>query len=95
MAFAKTLDRRNLIKAAGSLAVLAGFSRTPLFARPLGANPFTLGVASGDPWPDGFVIWTRLAPRPFDEHAGMPAARVPVRWEVAEDAACTRIVRRR
>src|SRR3546814_15303350 len=23
----------------------------------------------------------------------MPAARIPVRWEVAEDAACTRIVR--
>lgn len=87
------LDRRNLIKAAGSLALLAGFSRTPLFAQALGANPFTLGVASGDPWPDGFVIWTRLAPRPLDEHGGMPAAHVPVRWEVAEDEACTRIVR--
>ena len=93
MAFAKTLDRRNLIKTAGSLAILAGISPAPLFARPLGANPFTLGVAAGDPWPDGFVIWTRLAPRPLDEHSGMPAARIPVRWEVAEDAACTRIVR--
>lgn len=87
------LDRRKLIKAAGGLALFAGLSRTPLFAQPLGANPFTLGVASGDPWPDGFVIWTRLAPRPFDEHGGMPAAHVPVRWEVAEDAACSRIVR--
>src|SRR3546814_7884072 len=29
----------------------------------------------------------------MDEHSGMPAARIPVRWEVAEDAACTRIVR--
>ena len=27
-------------------------------------NPFALGVASGDPAPDGFVIWTRLAPDP-------------------------------
>ncbi|MDK2762060.1 MAG: alkaline phosphatase D family protein [Sphingopyxis sp.] len=93
MILADTIDRRHLIKAAGSLAILAGFSRAPLFAQPLGANPFTLGVASGDPWPDGFVIWTRLAPRPFDEHAGMPAARVPVRWEVAEDEACQRVVR--
>src|SRR3546814_11495403 len=89
MAFAKTLDRRNLIKTAGSLAILVGISPAPLFARPLGANPFTLGVAAGDPWPDGFVIWTRLAPRPLDEHSGMHAARIPVRWEVAADEACT------
>ena len=25
------------------------------------ANPFTLGVASGDPDPNGLVRWTRLA----------------------------------
>ena len=28
-------------------------------------NPFTLGVASGDPEPDGVVIWTRLDPTPL------------------------------
>ena len=28
-------------------------------------NPFTLGVASGYPDPDGFVLWTRLAPSPL------------------------------
>ena len=28
------------------------------------ANPFTLGVASGDPTPDGIVLWTRFAPEP-------------------------------
>src|SRR5260221_7718577 len=28
-------------------------------------NPFSLGVASGDPAPDGFVLWTRLAPHPL------------------------------
>ena len=28
-------------------------------------EPFTLGVASGDPLPDGVVIWTRLAPSPL------------------------------
>ena len=88
------LDRRRLIKAAGSIALIAGISRSPLFAAPLGANPFTLGVASGDPWPDGFVIWTRLAPRPLDEHGGMPAAHVPVRWEVAEDHGFSRVVRK-
>lgn len=49
-----------------------------------GGNPFTLGVASGDPEPDGVVIWTRLSPRPLDG-GGMPNEPVSVRWEVAED----------
>lgn len=80
-----TFKRRKFIQAAGGLALLTGVSRLPLLAQALGADPFTLGVASGDPWPDGFVIWTRLAPRLLEEHGGMPAARVPVRWEVAED----------
>ncbi|MDE8651216.1 alkaline phosphatase D family protein [Novosphingobium album (ex Liu et al. 2023)] len=88
------MDRRDLIKAAGGIALLAGFARTPLFAQALGANPFTLGVAAGDPWPDGFVIWTRLAPRPLEEHGGMPTAHVPVRWEVAEDEGFARVVRK-
>ncbi|WP_433870232.1 alkaline phosphatase D family protein [Saccharopolyspora sp. CA-218241] len=63
--------------------------------RPL-ADPFTLGVASGDPLPDGVVLWTRLAPEPTadDGRGGMPDRVVPVRWEVAEDERFTRIVRR-
>ncbi len=88
------LDRRQLIKTGGSLALIAGVSRSPLFAAPLGANPFTLGVAAGDPWPDGFVIWTRLAPHPLEEHGGMPAAHISVRWEVAEDEGFSHVVRK-
>lgn len=49
------------------------------------AYPFTLGVASGDPSPDGFVIWTRLAPEPLQIGGGMPASPVAVMWEVSED----------
>jgi alkaline phosphatase D len=48
--------------------------------------PFALGVSAGDALPDGFVLWTRLAPRPQEPHGGMPIAPVPVDWEVAEDA---------
>ncbi|MCG5211721.1 alkaline phosphatase D family protein [Streptosporangium soli] len=59
--------------------------------------PFTLGVASGEPAPDGVILWTRLAPVPFDPDparpGGMPARSVPVRWQVAEDPAFARIVR--
>ncbi|MEV6980207.1 alkaline phosphatase D family protein [Sphaerisporangium sp. NPDC051017] len=59
-------------------------------------DPFTLGVACGDPAPDGFVIWTRLAPTPLAEDGlgGMPSAPVTVYWEVATDPACARVVRR-
>jgi alkaline phosphatase D len=51
------------------------------------ADPFTLGVASGDPRPDGVVIWTRLAPNPLaeDGFGGMPQLSVDVEWEVATD----------
>ena len=52
----------------------------------LGGEPFTLGVASGDPLPDRVVLWTRLAPDPL-AGGGMPAADVDVTWEVAEDPA--------
>ncbi|MEO3809133.1 alkaline phosphatase D family protein [Sphaerisporangium sp. B11E5] len=60
------------------------------------ADPFTLGVASGDPAPDGFVLWTRLAPVPMaeDGHGGMPDKTVPVAWEVAADPSFERVVRR-
>jgi alkaline phosphatase D len=49
------------------------------------SNPFTLGVASGDPDESGMVLWTRLAPRPLEADGGMGADAVEVRWEVAED----------
>jgi len=55
-------------------------------------NPFTMGVASGDPWPTGFVIWTRLAPDPLNG-GGMPEEFVTVRWQVAEDEQMTKIVK--
>lgn len=62
----------------------------------LDADPFTLGVASGEPTPDGAVIWTRLAPRPLadDGLGGMPSVPVDVEWEVAADEAFTLIVQR-
>ncbi|MBA2637060.1 MAG: alkaline phosphatase D family protein, partial [Solirubrobacterales bacterium] len=55
--------------------------------------PFTLGVASGDPAPDGAVLWTRLAPAPLSG-GGMPRRRVPVDYEVALDERFRRPVQR-
>ncbi|MET0281271.1 MAG: alkaline phosphatase D family protein [Steroidobacteraceae bacterium] len=89
-------DRRRLLVAAGGLALGAGVGRAGralAAARPAaGDYPFALGVASGDPWPDGFVIWTRLAPQPLAEHGGMPMVGVPVTWEIAGDERFARIL---
>jgi len=48
----------------------------------LSGDPFTLGVASGDPDAVGVVLWTRLAPDPL-QGGGMPADDVPVTWEIS------------
>ncbi|MBT2385020.1 alkaline phosphatase [Streptomyces sp. ISL-11] len=61
---------------------------------PTTENPFTLGVASGDPLPDSVVLWTRLAPRPHDVGNGLPAqGSVPVEWELAADETFRRVER--
>lgn len=54
------------------------------------SDPFALGVASGDPTPDGVVLWARLA-RTALEGAGALADEVDVDWEVAEDDSFTTI----
>ena len=82
------LNRRHLLRSFGGAAITAmGLPlAAPLLAAPVFGNyPFQLGVASGDPAPDGFVIWTRLAPDPLEIDYGMPAAAVEVAWEVAAD----------
>ncbi|WP_040262602.1 alkaline phosphatase D family protein [Pseudomonas massiliensis] len=57
-------------------------------------SPFSLGVASGDPLPDGFVIWTRLAPVGAGGlEVPLPSA-VPVRWTVASDENMRQVVKR-
>lgn len=85
------IDRRGLLGAAvaaPALLMLGGRARGAG-----AAYPFTLGVASGEPSPDGMVLWTRLAPEPLLADGGMPARPVPVRWELAEDEHFARVVR--
>jgi len=96
-----TLDRRRFLTLTGGSGLvaaftLAGFSASSVWASPTFADdPFTLGVASGDPTPDGVVLWTRLAPDPTEPEgrAGMPQRAVPVNWQVAEDPDFRRVVR--
>lgn len=54
-------------------------------------DPFSLGIASGDPWADSVVLWTRLAPKPLDG-GGMPSKNVPVKWEIATDERMQKVV---
>ena len=48
----------------------------------LSADPFTLGVASGDPDATSVVLWTRLAPDPLNG-GGMPDDDIEVTWEIS------------
>lgn len=86
-----------MLKGAVVLAALplAGFTSERRHS-PIRADPFTLGVASGEPSADGMVIWTRLAPYPLadDGFGGMPARAVDVEWEVAADERFTHVEQR-
>lgn len=92
--------RRDLLRLLSSAAAATSLPRwswsTTLRQRDL----FPLGVASGSPAPDGFVLWTRLldGPVPGTVAADTPRTPLPpaltVRWEIAEDEAFSNIVRR-
>lgn len=70
-----------------------GAAEAPDRTVPTGDYPFKLGVASGDPAPDGVVLWTRLAPDPLNG-GGMPPEDVRVHWQVAKDEGMTQVVAR-
>jgi hypothetical protein len=65
------IGRRRFLTATGAAAALAFATNLPspgvaaaaeLDAARITENPFTLGVASGDPLPGSVILWTRLAP---------------------------------
>lgn len=79
-------DRRTLLRLAAAAATTLWLPRSAWSQPRLQQDPFALGVASGDPAPDGVVLWTRLL--------GLPASAQPVtvRWEVAHDQGFVRVV---
>ncbi|GKS90576.1 alkaline phosphatase D family protein [Acidovorax sp. SUPP2539] len=85
------LSRRALLQRAAWAAGVAAWPRwAGAGTGALRHDPFTLGVASGDPSPDGMVLWTRLVPA----EPGAWNRPIAVRWEVAHDDAFRRIVQR-
>lgn len=102
-AAARHLGRRRFLTVTGAAAALAFATNLPtagaasaaeLDARKINKDPFTLGVASGDPLPGSVLLWTRLAPSPYEPGSGLPNERVTVQWELAHDARFRRIARR-
>src|ERR1044072_4581351 len=77
-AAAAHLGRRRFLTVTGAAAALAFSTNLPsaraaqVRTDALSEDPFTLGVASGDPLPDAVVLWTRLAPRAFEPGNGLP-----------------------
>ncbi|MGW2348640.1 alkaline phosphatase D family protein [Actinacidiphila glaucinigra] len=90
----RTPSRRSVVKAG---AVVTGAALIPLTA---GAGPasaaaepaFLHGVASGDPLPDGVLLWTRVTPVPEAVPGSGLGPAAEVGWTVARDRAFTSVV---
>ncbi|MDH6449781.1 MULTISPECIES: alkaline phosphatase D family protein [unclassified Streptomyces] len=93
-AAARHFGRRHFLTVTAAAAALAFGTQLPargaagsteLDVARIPSDPFTLGVASGDPLPDSVLLWTRLAPAPFEPDGGLPQQYVVVEWELALD----------
>jgi alkaline phosphatase D len=88
-------NRREFLSRCAAIGVSAyGLAPARGSRSRLRAYPFTLGVASGDPTPQGVVLWTRLAPEPLAPGGGLGPQTVTVRWEIAQDENFARVVLR-
>jgi alkaline phosphatase D len=89
------ISRRTLLRTGGAAAVVLYGGAVPSASagKKFASYPFTLGVASGDPTPDGIVLWTRLAPDPLNG-GGLGTDSYRVRFEVAKDPDFRRIEHR-
>lgn len=93
-AAAPHFGRRHFFTITAAAAALAFTTNLPargvagsseLDAARIPSDPFTLGIASGDPMPQSVLLWTRLAPAPYQADGGLPGQYVAVQWEVATD----------
>ncbi len=88
----RLISRRRFVQRAVAASALAVLPVARLAAQVrFSSEPFKLGVSSGDPAPDGFVLWTRLLPEPHEPQE-LGKLTFEVDWDVAEDAAFSRIV---
>lgn len=89
------MPRRDfLTRGAATVAFLTAFQLLPNRAEAQGAgfDPFSYGVASGDPLPDRVILWTRVNPSAEATPGSGLGAAVRGTWEVARDAGFTQRV---
>ncbi|POX50347.1 alkaline phosphatase [Streptomyces sp. Ru72] len=85
--------RRTVVKAAAATAVLGAPLAAALPARAAADTPaFLHGVASGDPLPDGVLLWTRVTPTAEATPGSGLGPDTEVTWVLARDKAFTAIV---
>ena len=88
------MKRRHFVTTAAAtlgLTLVPARSQVVLAQPQFSANPFSLGVASGDPWPHSVVLWTRLAPDPLNGIT-LPPMAIPVQWQMATDPEMATVV---
>ncbi|MFG2191126.1 alkaline phosphatase D family protein [Streptomyces sp. NPDC048639] len=85
--------RRTVVKAAAASAALIPLVGTASAMAANNAAPvFLHGVASGDPLPDGVLLWTRVTPTPEAMPGSGQGPEVTVGWQIAEDKSFTKVV---
>ena len=82
------LSRRKFITGTGRVAAFTalGFASAPAILKAKDRGfAFQYGVASGDPLPDGAIIWTRVTPMAGALPGSGIGGAAEVRWEVSAD----------
>jgi len=78
------INRRQMIQ--GLSATLGAFALRGFTVNAAANAHFTHGIASGDPLADRVILWTRVLP------GDGAATSLDCQWQVAEDAAFTRVI---
>ncbi|WP_371496473.1 alkaline phosphatase [Kitasatospora sp. NBC_00374] len=88
--------RRRVLKAAvltaGAVAVPLGLGGATATATAAPAPQFLHGLASGDPLPDGILLWTRVTPTPDAVPGSGRGPDVEVGWQLSTDRSFTAVV---
>ncbi|WP_320064339.1 alkaline phosphatase D family protein [Micromonospora sp. RTGN7] len=83
-----TIDRRTILRMAGAsagTAALVGATMSGQAPARAAGGAFRHGVASGDPLPDGILLWTRLTPTDAAQPGSGVGPEAMVTWQVAAD----------
>jgi alkaline phosphatase D len=84
--------RRTVVAATAASAALLPLAGGLPSAYAAGSPAFLHGVASGDPLPDGVLLWTRVTPSSDAVPGSGKGAPVKVTWQVAEDEGFENVV---